>query len=151
MILSSYICLLSTALSPSFLLCHSHSLPFSPPSSFSLTYSLPLYSSPVSPSPPFSFPPPPLPPTQQPFFSYSAQDPLKYFALSCKEGEWGDQGPPLYIPHTGTVQWVGSANAVCRPQLLDVLNSSVGPEQLIYLYAKVYIHVHARTLYVWYN
>ena len=74
---------------------------------------------------------------QQPFFSYSAQDPMKFFALSVKEREPGDQTGPLYIPYCGTVQWVVSATAVSRPQLLDVLNSSVGIEQLIYLYAKV--------------
>ena len=77
-------------------------------------------------------------PNQQPFFSYSAQDPMKFFALSVREREPGDQSGPLYIPYSGTVQWVASATAVSRPQLLDVLNSSVGLEQLIYLYAKVY-------------
>ena len=63
---------------------------------------------------------------------------MKFFALSSKEGEWGDPTHPTYIPLSGTLQWVKSANAVSRPQLLDVLNSSVGTEQLIYLYAKVY-------------
>ena len=77
-------------------------------------------------------------PNQQPFFSYSAQDPMKFFALSVREREPGDQSGPLYIPYSGTVQWVASATAVSRPQLLDVLNSSVGLEQLVYLYAKVY-------------
>ena len=77
---------------------------------------------------------------QQPFFSYSAQDPMKFFAVSIKDNDWGysDQSTTasLRIPRSGTVQWVGSANAISRPQLLDVLNSSIGTEQLIYLYAK---------------
>ena len=62
---------------------------------------------------------------------------MKFFALSAKEGEWSDPTHPLYIPLTDTLQWVMSAHAISRPQLLDVLNSSVGTEQLIYLYAKV--------------
>ena len=62
---------------------------------------------------------------------------MKFFALSSKEAEWSESGHKIYIPYSGTLQWVISANAVSRPQLLDVLNSSVGTEQLIYLYAKV--------------
>ena len=62
---------------------------------------------------------------------------MKFFALSVGERELGDLSGPLYIPYSGTVQWVASATAVSRPQLLDVLNSSVGIEQLSYLYAKV--------------
>ena len=82
---------------------------------------------------------PSLPPSHQPpLFSYSAQDPMKFFMLAVKEGDWGDHSSPLQVPRSGTVQWVASANAISRPQLLDVLNSSVGTEQLIYLYAKVF-------------
>ena len=80
---------------------------------------------------------------QQPYFSYSARDPMKYFSLSTKEaGDWGDTSPPLHIPQSGTVQWVTAACAVSRPQLLDILNSSVGAEQLIYLYAKACVYTY---------
>ena len=71
---------------------------------------------------------------------------MKFFALSAKDRDPGDTSGPLYIPYSGTVQWVVSATAVSRPQLLDVLNSSVGTEQLIYLYAKVSIHTTVSTL-----
>ena len=44
---------------------------------------------------------------------------------------------PIEISHTHELQWVLSANAVRRPQLLDVVHSAVGVEHLVYLYAKV--------------
>ena len=71
---------------------------------------------------------------------------MKFFALSVKERDVGDQSGPLHIPYSGTVQWVLSASAVSRPQLLDVLNSSVGIEQLVYLYAKVCIYMCLHTV-----
>lgn len=43
-------------------------------------------------------------------------------------------------PHQ--LQWVTTANPIIRPQLIDVLQSSIGLEQLVYLYAKVHVHVH---------
>ena len=89
-----------------------------------------------SPSP-FPISPFSLFPSQQPYFSYSAHEPYKVFAVSVKEGEWNDPVHHIYVSHTHHPQWVLSAQAVSRPQLLDVLNSSVGIEQLIYLYAKV--------------
>jgi hypothetical protein len=35
------------------------------------------------------------------------------------------------------LQWVLSATTVSQPQLLDIIHSAVGIEQLVYLYAKV--------------
>ena len=48
---------------------------------------------------------------------------------------------PIEVSYTYEIQWVLTAHPVTRPQLLDVLNSAVGIEQLVYLYAKVCVHV----------
>lgn len=46
---------------------------------------------------------------------------------------------PRYIcvPSVHYLQWVSSAYSICQPQLLHVVQSCIGLEQLIYLYAKV--------------
>lgn len=50
----------------------------------------------------------------------------------------GEQDTTLVeFPTIHDLQWVASANAIVRPQLLDVIHTAVGIEQLIYLYAKV--------------
>ena len=80
--------------------------------------------------------------SQEPFFSYSAHDPHYAFGISIKlPSSLEDQATPIILPITHEVQWVfSSANAVARPQLLDVVHSAVGIEQLIYLYAKVCVY-----------
>ena len=49
----------------------------------------------------------------------------------------GEDEVLVMFPQTYELQWVASANAITRPQLLDIIHTAVGIEQLIYLYAKV--------------
>ena len=60
------------------------------------------------------------------------------FLLSLKQ--MGEEGDVISVPYFHELQWVSSANAVTRRLLLDVINSAVGIEQLVYLYAKVCMH-----------
>ena len=48
---------------------------------------------------------------------------------------------PLEVSHIHELQWVLSARPVSQPQLLDMIHTAVGIDQLIYLYAKVCVHV----------
>lgn len=73
--------------------------------------------------------------TKTPLLSYSAYDPHRVFLTSHKVLK--DDEPALEISHIHQLQWVVTANAVTRPQLLDMIQMVVGIEQLVYLYAKV--------------
>ena len=92
-------------------------------------------------SPSLSLPPSlPLPPlshsyTQTPILFYSAHDPHKAYTKSIKPVREGE--PPTEVPLVLELQWVLSASAVNRPQLLDMLHTAVGIDQIVYLYAKV--------------
>ena len=52
----------------------------------------------------------------------------------------------LEVNHIHELQWVFSANAVSRPQLLDMVQTVVGIEQLVYLYAKVHVCMYMYVL-----
>ncbi len=75
------------------------------------------------------------PPPQTPILSYSAFDPHRVFLTAYKASR--EDEVPLEVTHVHQLQWVVSANAVTRPQLLDMIQIVVGIEQIVYLYAKV--------------
>lgn len=78
---------------------------------------------------------------QSPLLSYTAHHSHSAYLVTFKELD-NEEGPPelhnqyLNIPSVHQLQWILSANAVNRPQLLDVLQDCTGLEQLVYLYAK---------------
>ena len=72
---------------------------------------------------------------QTPILFYSAHDPHKAFTKSIKPVREGE--PLTEVPLILELQWVLSATAVNRPQLLDMLHTAVGIDQIVYLYAKV--------------
>ena len=78
--------------------------------------------------------------------AYSAHDAHKVFMVS-KQLVREDESP-IEISHTHELQWVLSANAVRRPQLLDVVHSAVGVEHLVYLYAKVCVCMCSLLMYL---
>ena len=63
------------------------------------------------------------------------------FLVTLKEYDYDetvlDSSHLFRIPSVHHLQWVSSVYAISQPQLLDVLQSCIGLEQLIYLYAKV--------------
>ncbi len=75
------------------------------------------------------------PSPQTPILSYSAFDPHRVFLTAYKATR--EDEVPLEVTHVHQLQWVTSANAVTRPQLLDMIQIVVGIEQIVYLYAKV--------------
>ena len=103
-------------------------------------------------APPFLF----FPLSQTPILAYSAHDPHKVFMVSQQLVREDESREPIEVLHTHELQWVLSANAVRRPQLLDVVHSALGVEHLVYLYAKVCVcvfithllsHDHTHTYY----
>ena len=73
--------------------------------------------------------------TQTPILFYSAHDPHRAYTKSIKPVREGES--PIEVPLILELQWVLSASAVNRPQLLDMLHTAVGIDQIVYLYAKV--------------
>jgi hypothetical protein len=73
--------------------------------------------------------------TQTPILFYSAHDPHKAYTKSIKPVREGES--PTEVPLILELQWVLSASAVNRPQLLDMLHTAVGIDQIVYMYAKV--------------
>ena len=52
-----------------------------------------------------------------------------------------EEESPIEVSYTHELQWVLTARPITRPQLLDVVHSAIGIEQLVYLYAKVCLNV----------
>ncbi len=75
---------------------------------------------------------------QSPILSYSAYDPHRVFLTTHKGGGGGEE-VSIEVTRVHNLEWTVSANAVTRPQLLDMIQMVVGIEQLIYLYAKVWL------------
>ena len=79
---------------------------------------------------------------QWPYVSYTPHRCQQVFVLKSEtleeeDGPFEHQTRILKYCTSQELQWVSSVNAVHRPQLLDVLQSCTGLEQLVYLFAKV--------------
>jgi hypothetical protein len=79
---------------------------------------------------------------QWPIISYSAHQSQRVFLVYYKEPSdepvSSDSGPHnnIRVPSIYQLQWQSSLYAISQPQLLHVLQSCIGLEQLVYLYAK---------------